>query len=142
MRNLTKLIAAAAAGAALFAGGISVAADTATQISVEPAATLMPGQNSPFDAAGVKAIRRGKPIPAGYRLVGQKVTTTRGAKNAGASLFFVCPGGKRLKTFGDSGGIGFGIDRAYVDHRQTWVHTYGARKKGTTETGIVYAVCK
>jgi len=142
MRNPIKLVAAATAAAALAAGGVSVAADTATQISVEPAATLMPGQNSPFDAAGVKAIRRGQPIPAGYRLVGQKVTTTRGTKNAGASLFFRCPDGKRLKTFGDSGGIGFGIDRAYVDHRQAWVRTYGAREKGAAESGIVYAVCR
>jgi len=142
MRNPTKLIAAIAAGAALAAGGVSIAADTATQISVQPAATLMPGQNSPFDAAGVKAIRRGQPIPAGYRLVGQKVTTTRGTANAGASLFFRCPGDKRLKTFGDSGGIGFAIDRAYVDHRQAWVRTHGARKKGVAESGIVYAVCK
>ena len=142
MRNPIKLIAAIAAGAALAAGGVSVAADTATQITVEPAATLMPGQNSPFDAAGVKAIRRGKPIPAGYRLIGQKVTTTRGASNAGASVFFRCPGEKRLKTFGGSGPIGFGIERNYVDHRQTWVRTYAARKKGVPESGIVYAVCR
>jgi len=142
MRNPVKLIAAATAAAALAAGGVSIAADTATQITVEPAATLMPGQNSPFDAGGVKAIRRGKPIPAGYRLVGQKVTNTRGLSSAGAALFFRCPDGKRLKTFGDSGGIGFSIDRSYVDHRQTWVRTFAGKKKGVADTGIVYAVCR
>ena len=142
MHSPTKLIAAVTAAAALAAGGVSIAADPATQITVERAATLMPGQTSPFDAAGVKAIRRGQPIPAGYRLVGQKVTTTRGIANAGASLFFRCPDAKRLKTFGDSGGMGFAIDRAYHNHRQTWVRTYSISKKGVAHSGIVYAVCK
>ncbi len=142
MRNPTKLIATATAAAVLAAGGVSIAADNATQITVEPAATLMPGQSSPFDAAGVKAIRRGKPIPAGYRLVGQKVTSTRGVPNAGAALFFRCPGDKRLRTFGESGPVGFGMEREYVGHRQTWVRTYAARKKGAAESAIVYAVCR
>lgn len=142
MRTHLKHIAALAAVAALSAGGVSIAADTATQVKIEPSATLMPGDTSPFDAAGVKAIRRGKDIPSGYRLVGQKVTNTRGTPAAGAALHFRCPGSKRLKTFGESGDVGFSIDRRYVDHRQTWVRTYAAKSKGEPQTGIVYAVCR
>lgn len=141
MRSHFKHIAALATAAALAVGGVSIAADTATQVSIEPSATLMAGDTSPFDAAGVKAIRRGKDIPSGYRLVGQKVTNTRGRTAAGAALHFRCPGHKRLKTFGGTGGVGFAIDRRYVNHRQAWVRTYAA-KRGDTDSGIVYAVCR
>lgn len=141
MRSDLKHIAALATVAALTAGGVSIASSTATQVSIEPSVTLMPGDTAPFDAAGVKAIRRGKAIPSGYRLVGQKVTNTRGTPAAGAALHFQCPGHKRLKTFGETGAIGFAIDRRYVNHRQTWVRTYAA-KRGNTDSGIVYAVCR
>ena len=134
-------IAAFTAVAALAAGGVAIAADGATQITVERSATLMPGQTSPFDAPGVRAIRRGKPIPAGYRLVGQRVTNTRGLPSAGAALYFRCPDGKRLKTFGISGNIGAGVDREYVDHRDTWIRTHPGTR-GQTTTGVVYAVCR
>jgi hypothetical protein len=42
----------------------------------------------------VKAIRRGKPIPAGYLLVGQKVDVARSAKTrvqqASGTVYAVC----------------------------------------------------
>jgi hypothetical protein len=137
-----KTIAALVAVSALAAGTVCIAADTATQLTVEPLASLEAGDTSPFDAAGVKAIRRGKPIPAGYVLVGQKITNTRGVPSAGAALYFRCPGDKRLKTFGGSGRAGLAAaDRAYVDHRSTWVRT-APGKKGETTTGTVYAVCR
>jgi hypothetical protein len=59
-----------------------------------------------------------------------------------AALFFRCPGEKRLRTFGESGPVAFGMEREYVGDRQTWVRTYAARKKGVAESAIVYAVCK
>jgi hypothetical protein len=140
MTTPIKSIAAVATAAVLAAGGISLAADTATEISVERAATIFPGTKAPFDAAGVKAIRKGKVIPKGYRLEGIKVTNTRGNSGAGASLYFKCAQG-RLRTFGETGGIGLAIDRTYVGHLSTWVRTYPGRKKGVAESGTVYAVC-
>jgi len=141
MRISLKSIAALAAVTALVAAGASIAADGTTQITVERVASILPGQPSPFDAAGVRAIRRGKPIPTGYVLVGQKVTNTRGIASAGASLFFRCPDGKRLKTFGGVGDVGFSLDRDYFDHRQTYARTYPG-KRGVPKRSIVYAVCR
>ncbi len=137
-----KTIAAALAVAAVAAGGVSVAADTATQIAVEPVASLKAGDTSPFDAPGVKAIRRGKAIPSGYVLVGQKVTNTRGQSSTGAALYFNCPDGKRLKTFATTGDRALAAaDRPYVNHRSTWVRS-APGVKGETVTGIAYAVCR
>ena len=133
-----KTVAAIVAVAALTAGGVSIAADTATQLKVEPLATLVAGDTAPFDAAGVKAIRRGKPIPSGYVLVGQKVTNTRGQASAGAALYFRCPDDKRLQTFG---GGGMAADRTYYNHKSTWVRT-SPGVKGQSTTGTVYAVCR
>src|SRR5689334_10956612 len=117
-----RLIAILSCAAALGAAGAAVAADGATDIKVTAAATLTPGQNAPFDAPGVKAIRRGKPIPAGYRLIGQQVDITRGAKSAGAALTFRCPQGKTLRTFGVIGNAGFSAtSRNYPGHRQTTI---------------------
>ena len=137
-----KTIAAVVAVAALAAGGVSIAADTATQIAVEPVAALKAGDTSPFDAAGVKAIRRGKAIPSGYVLVGQKVTNTRGQTSTGAALYFRCPDNKRLKTFGTTGDRALAAaDRPYVDHKSTYVRS-APGIKGQTVTGIAYAVCR
>jgi hypothetical protein len=141
MSTPLKLVTAVAVAGVLVAGGVSIAASGDTQITVSPSATLMPGTTSPFDAAGVKAIRRGKPIPSGYRLVGIKVTTTRGIASAGAALFFRCPAGKRLRTFGETGDVLAAADRPYVGHRQTWVRT-DPGTKGTSISGIAYAVCR
>jgi hypothetical protein len=137
-----KSIAAFVALGALAAGGVSIAADTATQIAVEPVASLTAGDTSPFDAAGVKPIRRGKPIPAGYVLVGQKVTNTRGVTSAGAALYFRCPDDKRLRTLGMTGDRALAAaDRPYVGHKSTWVRS-APGKKGETVTGTAYAVCR
>ena len=141
MRNSSRLIAAFAAVCAAGAGAAAIAADTATQITVAPSATLMPGDSAPGDAPGVRAIRRGKPIPSGYRLLAQKVTNTRGIPSAAAALSFTCPGTTRLKTFIVSGNVGFSSISDYRNHKQTWVRTYPA-KKGQTTTGIIYAVCR
>jgi hypothetical protein len=131
------LAAVAAAGT-----GAAVAADGATQIEVRAAPTLGPGQTAPFDAAGVKAIRRGKPIPAGYRLIGRQVDITRGASAAGAALTFRCPQGKTLRTFGTIGNAGFtATSRTYPGHRQTTIVSF-APPQLQRATGTVYAVCR
>ena len=137
-----KTIAVLVAAAALAAGGVSIAADTATRLTVEPLASLNAGDTSPFDAAGVKAIRRGKAIPAGYVLVGRKVTNTRGVPGAGAALYFRCPDAKRLRTFGTTGTRGLAAaDRPYVGRKSTWVRS-APGTKGRSVTGSVYAVCR
>ena len=128
--------------AAVAGAGVAVAADGATDIKVTAAPTLSAGQTAPFDAAGVKAVRRGKPIPAGYILVGQKVDVQRGAKSAGAALTFRCPGTKTLRTFGVVGNAGFSaVDRNYPGHRQTAVMSF-APPRLAHSTGTVYAVCR
>jgi hypothetical protein len=139
MRTASRSIAALAVVTALGSTGIALAASGGpTQITVEPAKTLKAGDTAPFDAAGVKAIRRGKPIPPGYVLNGQTVTIKVGDAPAGASLIFLCPDHKRLKTFGTTGRAGFrAVDPNYVNHRRTIVDSYAGNG-----TGTVYAVCR
>lgn len=137
-----RLVATLGCLAAVGGAGVAVAADGATDIEVTAAPTLSAGQSAPFDAAGVKAIRRGKPIPAGYVLVGQTVDIQRGAKSAGAALTFRCPGAKTLRTFGVVGNAGFSaVDRNYPGHRQTAVMSF-APPRLAHATGTVYAVCR
>jgi hypothetical protein len=137
-----RLIAILSCVTALGAGGAAVAADGATDIKVTVGPTLTTGQTAPFDAPGVKAIRRGQPIPSGYRLVGQQVDITRGAKSAGAALTFRCPEGKRLRTFGVVGNAGFSAtSRNYPGHRQTTIVSFPPPRLAQA-SGTVYAVCR
>jgi hypothetical protein len=124
------------------ASSAAVAADGPTEIKVSAAPTLSAGQVAPFDAPGVKAVRKGKAIPAGYVLLGQSVSIQRGAKSAGAALTFRCPEGKTLRTFGVVGNAGFAAaDRDYAGHRQTSILSF-APPKLAQATGTVYAVCR
>lgn len=136
-------LAAIAGSVALLAGtGTAVAAFTgSTEITVEPKTTVQAGEIAPFDAPGVRSIRRGKPIPSGYVLVGQTVVVKRGKNVAGAALSFTCPGTKRLKTFGTTGSAGFLAPRSYVDHRRTQVISF-PNPKLAQSSGTVYAVCR
>lgn len=141
MPNPLKLTVALAAVAALTIGGASIAAGGATEIKVERVATHMPGDKSPVSVPGVRAIRRGKEIPSGYRLIGQRVTNRRGSPSAGAALYFRCPGHKRLRSFAGTGRALGAIDRRYVGHRSTWVRS-APGKRGEEVSGIAYAVCR
>jgi hypothetical protein len=134
-------IAAFACAAALGTTGVAVAATGPTTITVTNAPTLKAGQTAPFDAPGVKAIRRGKAIPNGYVLVGRTVEIKRGENNAGAALFFRCPDQKRLRTFGTLGQVGFSAPRDYVGHRQTQILSFGPPSQSTS-SGTIYAVCR
>jgi hypothetical protein len=139
MRASPKRITALAATGVLAMSATAVAApDGPTQVTVEPAATLTAGDISPFDAPGVKTIRRGKAIPEGYVLLGQKVTVKRGKLTAGASLFFKCPASKRLKSFATTGDAGFSARTTYVNHRQTYIDSV----RNIDAIGAVYAVCR
>jgi hypothetical protein len=144
-RTRRTLAAALAATAALGAGGTALAqtgaAPAPTTVTVTPAAPLTAGAIAPFDAPGVRAIRQGKEIPAGYVLPGFTIKVDRGAKMAGAALRFACPDGKRLRTFATTGHAGFASDGKYVGHKVAWVtSTPSAANAGTT--GTLYAVCR
>ena len=139
MRTSTKSVATLAVIATIgFAGLAAAAFSGPTQITVEHAVSLKAGDKSPFDAAGVKAIRRGKPIPAGYVLPGLKVTIKRGKVAAGASLHYLCPDNKRLKSFATVGQAGFASRQTYLNHRSAWVESFRTRDG----SGILYAVCR
>jgi hypothetical protein len=131
-----RILAAVTAVAVLAAGTGTALAQQEGDITVTvgPKTTLMPGDTSPFDAPGVRAIRRGKDIPSGYRIIGRKVTG--GGHGVGAAIRFTCPDGKRLKTFATTGKAGFAATRDYVNHRSTIIESIG-RGDGT-----VYAVCR
>ncbi|MDQ3630090.1 MAG: hypothetical protein M3417_02180 [Actinomycetota bacterium] len=140
MRNthaLTTLLAASvlSAGAVTTAGAV----DGDTSITVGAPKNLVAGGKAPFDAPGVKAIRRGKAIPAGYVLPGRTVTVKAGTGAAGAAIRFTCPAGKALRTFATTGTVGLAIDRKYVGRRSTNVMSIG---RGKDASGAVYAVCR
>src|SRR6266542_1411477 len=141
MSKTRRIIAAAGVVALLAGAGAAIAADGASTITVSAPTQLTAGQKAPFDAAGVKAVRRGKPIPSGYVLVGQQVDVERGTHLAGAALKFTCPGDKVLKTFGSTGQAGFQIDRAYVNHHTTYGLSFPPPHVQHA-SGTVYAVCR
>jgi hypothetical protein len=92
---------------------------------------LHAGQTAPFDAAGVKAVRRGKPIPSGYVLVGRHITIDRGTSGSvGAAIALTCPAGKTARTLGLTGEIG--SVRAVV-----WTAPRHVKSAGTS-----YVVCR
>lgn len=141
----TKLLALSAALAAGATGTVATAAAQTTQpalphgataATVTPVASLHAGQTAPFDVPGVKAIRRGKAIPAGYVLPGRHVTT-QGSSSAGASILFRCPDHKRLRSFATQGSAGFVAYRDYVGKRATVVDSFRSGGDGT-----IYAVCR
>lgn len=140
----TKLLTALVAAGMLAAGVTSVAtaAPGDGQITVGPQIVKPAGEVSPFDAAGVPAVRRGKPIPKGYVLVGRRVTIDRGTSGAvGAALKLRCPAGKTARTLGTSGANGPALigDR-YVGHRDVRVAVWSP-PRAPRSTGVSYVVC-
>lgn len=130
-----RILAALTVVATLAGTGTAVAQQQGdVTVTVGPKTTLMPGDTSPFDAPGVRAIRRGKDIPSGYRVIGRAVSG--GGHGVGAAIRFTCPDGKHLKTFATTGKAGFAAPRSYENHRSTIIQSIG-RGDGT-----VYAVCR
>jgi hypothetical protein len=137
-------IAAVAAGAVAGTAGAAIAqnAPAPTTIEVQAATQLSAGATAPFDAPGVRAIRRGRAIPAGYVLVGRRVTINTGAQEAWAAARFTCPSGKVLRTFGISGRVGAQPGGAEYVGRRTFMVIMDAPRGPGTKTGTVYAVCR
>lgn len=137
---LAVTVAVAGSGAAAASAG---AAAGDARITVGPPVTLTAGEIAPFDAAGVKAIRRGKAIPEGYVLVGRKVTIDRGTSGSvGAALKLSCPSGKSARTLGLTGENGPSlIGNRYVGHRDVRVAVWSP-PRAPRSTGMSYVVCR
>jgi hypothetical protein len=89
-------------------------------------------------------VRLGKPIPAGYVLVGRKVTIDRGtAGSSGAVLLLRCPAGKTARTLGFTGAnaptyIGL---HSYAGHKEVRVAVWSP-PRDPVSTGVSYVVCR
>lgn len=141
-----SILTAAAATAALATGATAIAQESATptQVTVGSATQLVAGQTAPFDAAGVRAVRRGKPIPSGYVLVGREVSITYGDQIAWGAGRLTCPAGKTLRTMGLTGQVGPQPGSADYVGRRSWpvIFTGPSAPKGTTVTGTAWGVCR
>ena len=142
MFRRTRITAGIAVAVAAIGSGAAIAAqsDTPTQVTVGSTTTLSAGDNSPFDAPGVRAIRAGKPIPAGYVVLGRTVKIDRGTNVAGAAIHVTCPGTKRLRTFAVTGHAGFQSTRDYAGRRSTVIVSLPDSRRSTS-SGTVYAIC-
>jgi outer membrane receptor protein involved in Fe transport len=143
MRYTPLALAGTALAIALGGASVAGAAGGDAQITVGTPATLHAGQAAPLDAPGVKAVRRGKPIPRGYALVGRDVTIDRGtAGTTGAAFSLTCPSGKTARTLGFTGQDGPQLigDR-YVGHRSVRVAVWGPPNHAQSH-GTSYVVCR
>ena len=142
MFRRTRITAVIAVAVAAIGSGAAIAAqsDTPTLVTVGSTTTLNAGDRSPFDAPGVRAIRAGKPIPAGFVVLGRSVKVDRGTNVAGAAIHVQCPGTKRLRTFATTGRAGFQITRDYVGKRSTVIVSLPDGRLSTS-SGTVYAIC-
>ena len=135
--RLAAAALASLAGLGVGTGTALAQSDEDVTITIGPRTVLTAGDEAPFDAPGVRAIRRGRPIPSGYRLIGREVSG--GAGGVGAAIRFTCPTGTRLRTFGVTGRVGFTATRDdYVGRRSTIVVSLGPAR----QSGTIYAVCR
>ena len=143
MRYTHLAVAGTALAIALGGASVAAAAGGDAQITVGAPTTLHAGQTAPFDAAGVKAVRRGQPIPAGYALVGRTVTIDRGTSGSTGAVFSLsCPSGKTARTLGFTGQDGPElIGSSYVGHRSVRVAVWGPPDHVQSH-GTSYVVCR
>jgi hypothetical protein len=145
MRNRTAITVVALLVAALAITATSAlgAGKTDTVVTIKPARELAAGSISPFDAAGVKAIRRGKPIPAGYRIVARDVSIARGSQAGWGAVRLQCPKGTKTRTLARTGQVGPQLVGKY---HSTFVYALvddgPSVKPGQTASGTVYLVCR
>jgi hypothetical protein len=147
-----RLIATIAAAGALGAAGTAVAQQGGqpvdSQVTVAARTVVAgPGQTSPVDVGGVRAIRRGKPVPSGYSLVGRKVTFVRGTEAAYGYITLRCPSGKTLRGLASQGAAGFSVQgtRNYSGKRSVnLLAFYNANRTavGQTVSGTILAACR
>jgi hypothetical protein len=148
--RLRILLALAVVGAVAAAGGTALAAaqGTDSQVTISPRTVVASaGQTSPVDVGGVRAVRAGKPIPAGYVLVGRHVKFTRGTEVGYGALTMRCPAGKTLRGLARQGAVGPQVvrDTHYPGKRSVdLIVDYNARivPVGGTVEGDVLALCR
>ncbi|MCW3010158.1 MAG: hypothetical protein JWO90_562 [Solirubrobacterales bacterium] len=138
MKTATALSTLLAASALSTGAAIGANGDTTATIGMPKYLTA--GATAPFDAAGVPGIRRGRPIPEDWLLVGRAVTVESGTGAAGAAVRLACPGSKTLRTLGGTGNAGLHIDRPYLRRQATNVMSFGRR--GGSASGTLYGVCR
>jgi len=130
----------AATGSALAAGGPD------TTIAVSPRVTTIAPAVSPADFAGVSKVRKGRPLPRGWVVVGRDVRITRGGEVAHAALRMTCPKGTTWRSGASTGDIGAGVlDRSARGKRSLLViATFSASdvRRGETAAGSVLALCR
>jgi hypothetical protein len=144
------LLALAVVGAVAAAAGTAFAAGQVTdsQVTISPRTVVASaGQTSPVDVGGVRAVRAGKPIPAGYVLIGRHVKFTRGTEAGYGALTMRCPSGKTLRGLARQGQVGPQVyrDVNYPGKRSVNVIVdYDANHTpvGGTAEGTVLALCR
>jgi hypothetical protein len=144
------LIAMVVVGAVAAAAGTALAASSGTdsQITISPRTVVAAaGQKSPVDVGGVRSVRAGKPIPAGYVLTGRHVKFTRGTEAGYGALTMRCPAGKTLRGLARQGKVGPQVyrDTNYPGKRSVDVIVdYDANHTpvGGTAEGDVLALCR
>jgi hypothetical protein len=144
------LLSLAVVGAVAAAAGTAFAATQGTdsQVTISPRTVVASaGQTSPVDVGGVRAVRAGKPIPAGYVLIGRHVKFTRGSEVGYGALTMRCPAGKTLRGLAEHGDVGPQVyrDRNYPGKRSVdLIVTYNANATavGGTVEGTILALCR
>jgi hypothetical protein len=150
MFSSKRILTGVAAAALVAAGaGTAVAADQGvdTQISISSRTTVASaGQKSPVDVGGVRAVRAGRDVPAGYVLIGRQVKITRGTQAAYGALTMRCPAGKTLRGLANQGKVGFSVIGRGYDHKRfvDVLATFNANltPAGRTVEGTILAVCR
>jgi hypothetical protein len=149
LTRIRILLALAVVGAVAAAAGTALAAQgTDSQVTISPRTVVASaGQTSPVDVGGVRAVRAGKPIPAGYVLIGRHVKFTRGTEVGYGALTMRCPSGKTLRGLAREGQVGPQVyrDVNYPGKRSVNVIVdYDANHTpvGGTAEGTVLAICR
>jgi hypothetical protein len=149
LTRIRILLALAVVGAVAAAAGTALAAQgTDSQVTISPRTVVASaGQTSPVDVGGVRAVRAGKPIPAGYVLIGRHVKFTRGTEVGYGALTMRCPSGKTLRGLAREGQVGPQVyrDVNYPGKRSVNVIVdYDANHTpvGGTAEGTVLALCR
>lgn len=119
-----------------------------TRITVGPHTILSHPTKSPVDAHGIRgAIRRGKPIPSGYRIVGRAVSITLGAEDASTIIDLTCPRGTthrgvETEPLTQINYTVVGNTYRDSDRRRVTVIVRSLRGRDRTASGTVYLVCR
>ncbi|MEA2192664.1 MAG: hypothetical protein QOI73_2785 [Solirubrobacteraceae bacterium] len=141
-----RAVAGAVAASLALAGSAVAAGAVDTTIGVSPRVLTSAPAVSPADFAGVSKVRRGRPLPRNWVVVGRDVRITRGAEAAYAALRMTCPTAKTWRSGASTGDVGATVlDRsARGKHSLLVMATFSAAdvRQGETASGTVLALCR